>query len=128
MSEIADGGAATDVVPVALLATEQRGDGERGAAVGSVLRGNETAKGPVCRQYFVGDRLCDGFAQALLLLRGDAGRKFFGGQQERVRRDDALALRETVYENDKEPRPKKPSLVKGCRRQAPEPAFSRLTL
>ena len=64
MSEIADGGAATDVVPVALLATEQRGDGERGAAVGSVLRGNETAKDPVCRQYFVGDRLCDGFAQA----------------------------------------------------------------
>jgi len=47
MSEIADGGAATDVVPVALLATEQRGDGERGAAVGSVLRGNETAKDPV---------------------------------------------------------------------------------
>src|ERR1700675_3749477 len=52
-SQRADGGAAMDVVEIALLTTGQRSNGERSAAVGRVLRVNESAEGPVRRQNFV---------------------------------------------------------------------------
>ena len=55
--EIADGGAAADVVQVALLAAGQRGNAERGAAVGRIVRGDEGGEGPIGRQDFVGDRV-----------------------------------------------------------------------
>ena len=91
-SQIADGGAAADIVQVARLAAGQRGDAERGASVRRVVRGNEAGEGLVGRQDLVGDRLGDRLGQSLLVVGRNAGRKFLRRQQKGVGRDDSLAL------------------------------------
>jgi len=76
--ESADGGAAADVVQIPVLAAGQRGNAERGASVGRVVRGNESGKGLVGGQNFVGDGIRDCLGQSLLFFRGYAGRIFLG--------------------------------------------------
>ena len=66
-SEIADRGAAADVVPVSFFAAWERGDGERRAAVRSEIRGNKGGKSLVGRKHFVVDHLRDLLREPLLI-------------------------------------------------------------
>ena len=98
--EVADGGAAADVVAVAGLAAGQRGDGQRGAAVRGVLGGDEGGEGLVGGQDLGVDGVGDLFGEPLLVLGRDARRELVGGDQEGIGGDDAVALRGDLLEQE----------------------------
>ena len=92
------GGAAVDVVLVALLAVGQRGDGQSGAAVRRVFGAHESRERLVSGNDVGVDGVGDLLGQALLVFGGDAGGIFFCRQQERIGVDDALALHGNLFE------------------------------
>ena len=86
------GGAAVDVVLVALLAIGERNDGESGAAVRGVVGAHESGEGFVGGDDVSVDGGDDLIGQALLIVSGNTGGKFLGGLGEGIGVDDALAL------------------------------------
>ena len=94
------GGAAEDVVLVALCAVGQRGDGEGGAAVRGVVRGDEGGEGAVGGDDVLVDGVGDLGGEALLVFSGDAGGVLLRWDEEGVGVDDAVALAGDFFEQE----------------------------
>ena len=77
---------------VAALASAQRVDGKRGAAVGNVIRGNKGRELLVSREDFVVDRGGDLVSQALLVGLCEAGGELLEREKERVGGNHAICL------------------------------------
>src|SRR5215831_13931724 len=86
------GGATVDVILVTLLAIRQRGDCERGAALGRVFLADECGKALVGRNYVSVDGVSNLLRQALLVFCGDARGIFLGREQKWIGVNNALAL------------------------------------
>ena len=94
------GGAAVNVVLVALLAVRQRSHGERGAAVRSVFRAQKGSEGLVGGKDIGLDGGGDLLRQTLLVFRRDFRRIFLCRNQKGIGVDDALALNRQLLDQE----------------------------
>ena len=91
---------AVDVVEIAAFAARKGSDGEDGATVRGVLGGDEAGECLVGRQHLVIDSVGNLLGEALLVCGGDAAGELLGRAQEGIGRDDAIALRGNLFEQE----------------------------